>query len=551
MLHILEKLKFVGFAVVLAGCASHTSRPAAPQAQALPQLGHHHFKVTTSSPAAQQAFDRGLTLSYSFLHYAAEQEFRRAAALDTNCAMAWWGVALVNGPHINFPVVPPDKAATAWEALTQAQARAAQASPLEQALIEALARRYANPQPEDRHALDVAYAEAMRSLWHAYPANADVGALFAEAAMDLHPWDFWKDGAPQPWTPEIVETLQVVLQLDHAHPGANHFYIHTIESSPHPEQAVASADRLRTLVPDASHMVHMPAHIYARIGRWEDAAQSNRDAMKADARYRAAYPRPGFYAMYMAHNAHFLAFVCMMQGRSADAVRLARQMVKAVPPDFLRDYGPIADGYMIFVSEALMRFGRWEEILAEPEPPATLPLSRALWRFTRTSALTALNRIPEAREERQAFQTAVAAVPAGYTFGNNSASNLLAIASRVLDGELAARAGDYDTAISALRAAAHLEDGLTYDEPPDWIQPVRHTLGAVLLRAGKPAEAEQAYRADLAQYPENGWSLLGLRNSLQQQGRDAEADRAEVRLKRVWQSADISPSATCYCQAYR
>ena len=551
MLSFSKQLGFVGLAVVLSGFASQGGTSTAPSAAALPRLGHHHFKITTASPAAQKAFDRGLTLAYSFQHYAAEQEFRRAAALDPDCAIAWWGVALVNGPHINFPFVPPDKAATAWDALTRAQARAAGASPPEQGLIDALSRRYANPQPEDRSSLDAAYAEAMRALWRAYPMNADVGTLFVEAAMDLHPWDFWKDGAAQPWTPEIVDTLELVLRLDSKHPGANHFYVHAIESSPHPQKAVVVADRLRTLVPDASHMVHMPAHIYARVGRWEDAAQANRDAMKADAKYRAAYPRPGFYALYMAHNAHFLAWVSMMQGRSADTIQLARQMVGSVPPDFLQDYASIADGFMIFVSEALMRFGRWDEVLAEPEPAPGMPLARALWRFTRASALTALNRLPEAREERKAFQRAAAAVPAGYTFGNNSASNLLAIAGHVLDGELAARTGDFDAAISSLRAAAHLEDSLMYDEPPDWIQPVRHTLGAVLLRAGKPAEAEQAYRVDLVHYPENGWSLLGLRDALRQQRKDAEARRVDARLKLVWQYADVAPVATCYCQDYR
>jgi len=550
MLKLLRLLGCGSLAVLLAGCASHREPSSAPSHAALPRLGDHHFKVTTRSPEAQQAFDRGLTLAYSFLHYPAEQEFRRAAAIDPDCAMAWWGVALVNGPHINFPAVPPARAATAWDALLKAQARAAGASPLERSLIDALSRRYANPQPADRRPLDVAYAEAMRGLWRAHPRNADVGTLFVEAAMDLHPWDLWKDGGPQPWTPEIVETLERVLRLDPSHPGANHLYVHAIEASPDPHKAVAAADRLRTLVPDASHMVHMPAHIYARVGRWEDAAQSNRDAMKADLKYRAAYPRPGFYGLYMTHNAHFLAFVSMMQGRSADTIELARQMVASIPPDFRQDYAAIADGFLIFTSEALMRFGRWEEILAEPEPAAELPLSRALWRFTRTSAFTALNRLPEARAERDAFEQAAAAVPASYTFGNNAASNLLAIARRVLEGELAARTGDLDVAVVSLRKAAQIEDGLAYDEPPDWIQPTRHTLGAVLLRAGKGDEAELAYREDLARFPDNGWSLLGLRDALRQQDKHAEARRVDARLKQVWARADVAPTATCYCQAY-
>lgn len=531
---------------VFVGCSAN--RPRATSA-GLEHLGNHRFKITAASPAAQSAFDRGLTLAYSFSHYAAEQEFRRAASLDADCAMAYWGIALVNGPHINFPLVPADKAKTAWEALAKAQLLAAHASPLERALIRALGTRYANPQPDDRSPLDNAYADAMRELWRDNPNNADIGALCAEALMDLHPWDLWKAGQPQPWTPEIMQTVERVLQLDPKHPGANHFYIHIMEASPQPEKAVPAADALRTLVPNASHMVHMPAHIYIRVGLWEDAAASNRDAMKVDALYRAAYPRPGFYAMYMAHNTHFLAFVSMMQGRRADTVRLARQMVSEVPDDFLKNYTGIADGFMIFVSEALMRFGMWEEILREPEPPATLPLSRALWHFTRTSALTALGRPDEARTERAAFDQAVAVVPKDSAFGNNSAASLLAIAGKVLDGETSAKAGQIDESIASLREATQLEDNLLYDEPPDWIQPVRHTLGAVLLRAGKSVEAEAVYREDLQRFPENGWSLLGLRDALRQQGKDADAKIVDARRAKAWAEADVHPATTCYCQS--
>ncbi len=531
---------------VLVGCTAN--RPRATSA-GLQHLGNHSFKITTASPAAQSAFDRGLMLAYSFSHYAAEQEFRRAMSLDPDCAMAYWGIALVNGPHINYPLVPQEKAAVAWEALTKAQSLAVHARPLEQALIRALGTRYANPQPDDRSPLDTAYADAMRELWRENPNNADIGALCAEALMDLHPWDLWKAGQPQAWTPEIVQTVERVLQLDPKHPGANHFYIHIMEASPQPEKAVPAADALRTLVPNASHMVHMPAHIYIRVGRWEDAAASNRDAMKVDALYRAAYPRSGFYAMYMAHNTHFLAFVSMMQGRRADTVRLARQMVSEVPDDFLKNYTGIADGFMIFASEALMRFGMWEEILREPEPPATLPLSRALWHFTRTSALTALGRADEARAERAVFDQAVALVPKDSAFGNNSAASLLAIAGKVLDGETSAKAGKFDESIANLREAAQLEDNLLYDEPPDWIQPVRHTLGAVLLRAGKTAEAEAVYREDLQRFPENGWSLRGLRDALRQQGKDADAKLVDARVAKAWAAADVHPTTTCYCQS--
>jgi tetratricopeptide (TPR) repeat protein len=531
-------------AIVLFSCAS----PLAGSGGGLQHLGHHSFKVTTSRADAQLAFDRGLTLAYGFSHYAAEQEFRRALQVDPNCAMAWWGIALVNGPHINFPIVPPAKAQVAWDALLNAKRLANRTTALEQALINSLSSRYANPQPEDRSSLDSAYAEAIRQVWHSFPENADAGTLFAEAAMDLHPWDLWNQGEPQPWTPEILATLVRVLQIDGKHPGANHLYIHALEGSPHPEKAVASADRLRNLVRDASHLVHMPAHIYARVGRWEDAATANREAMKADARYRNAYPRPEFYAMYMAHNAHFLAFVAMMRGRSQEALRCARIMVDGVPKEFLKDYAPIADGFMIFVSVALMRFGHWEEILTAPQPDANLPLSRALWHYTRASALNALNRQDEAQSEKAAFEKAAAAVPKDWRFGNNSAADILAIASRVLEGEMSAKQGHLEPAIQALQDATQLEDKLMYDEPPDWIQPVRHTLGAVLIRAGRASEAEKVYQEDLQRYPGNGWSLLGLGDALHRQGKDSEANQAEARLKSVWATADIKPTFTCYCQ---
>ena len=512
-------------------------------------LGSHSYKVTTSSAGAQRAFDRGLTLAWAFDHGAAEREFRKAADLDPKLAMAWWGVALVNGPHINFPIVPPDNAKTAWEAWRRAKALAAGAGETEQALIDALGKRYADPQPEDRHPLDEAYAAAMRDVWKKHPNDADVATLFAEAAMDLRPWNLWtRDGRPQPGTEEILATLEAAMKLDPRHPGANHLYIHAVEASPEPAKGIAAADLLKNLVPGASHLVHMPSHIYARVGRWEAAAEANVRAMAADAAYREVHPKPGFYAMYMAHNDHFFAYAAMMQGRSAEALKAARAMVAAVPEEFLRDYGAIADGYMVFVPEALMRFGRWEEVLGEPEPRKELPLSRALWRFTRAVSLTALGRTEEAGREREAFRRAAAAVPEGYEFGNNKAADLMAIASHLLDGEMAAKRDRFSEAEKHLHEAVRVEDGLTYNEPPDWMQPSRHTLGAVLLRHGKYAEAEKVYTEDLARYPENGWSLFGLGRALRLQKKDTEAAGVEARFRKIWGRADISLGSTCFCQ---
>jgi tetratricopeptide (TPR) repeat protein len=540
----------------LGACAGKekAARPAADDPGAVTaarplDLGSHTYRVSTPSAEAQRAFDRGLILAYGFNHGAAEREFRRAAELDPGLAMAWWGVALVNGPHINFPIVPPDRAKTAWEALLRAKERAAGATETEQALIAALGKRYAEPQPEDRRPLDRAYAAAMREVWKKHPNDADVATLFAEAEMDLRPWDLWAhDGKPQPGTEGILATLEEALKLDPRHPGANHLYIHVVEASPSPEKGLASADLLRDLVPSASHLVHMPSHVYARVGRWNDAAEANVRAMAADAAYRAANPNPGFYAMYMAHNDHFFAYAAMMQGRSAEALKAARAMVESVPEEFLRDYGPVADGYMVFVPEALMRFGKWDDVLKEPGPPNGLPLSQALWRFTRAVSLTALGRLDAAQKERDAFRKAAGAVPKGYEFGNNKAADLLAIAGSLLDGEMAAKQGRFSEAENDLREAVRVEDGLTYDEPPDWMQPSRHTLGAVLLRDGKYGEAETVYREDLARYPENGWSLFGLGRALRLQKKDAEAAEVEARFRKTWSRADFPLGSTCFCQ---
>ena len=482
--------------------APSSSAPATPAERF--HLGHHTRHVTTTSAEAQNAFDRGLTLAFSFAYDAAEEEFRRAAAADPTCGMAWWGVALVNGPHINMPLVPPDRAKTAWDALGKAKALIGGSSEPEKALIAALSTRYADPQPENRRPLDEAYAGSMRELFARYPKDADIAVLFADALMDLRPWDLWTaKGVAQPGTDEIVAALEKAMALAPDHPGALHLYIHAIEASPHPEKAVAAADRLRELVPGLSHMVHMPSHVYARVGRWADAAQANERAIEADAYYRSIHPNPGFYAIYMAHNPQFLAFTAMMRGRSAEAVAGARTMVATIPPEFVEAFAPMVDGVMIFPSEVLMRFGRWDEVLKEPEPKATLPMSRALWRFTRAVALTALGRADEAEQERATFRLLATKVPPEWTFGNSPATVALAVASKVLDGEMAAKAKKFDEAVAALKEAATLTDTMRYDEPPDWIVPVRHTLGAVLMNAGRASDAEAVYREDLVRYPEN------------------------------------------------
>jgi tetratricopeptide (TPR) repeat protein len=338
------------------------------------------------------------------------------------------------------------------------------------------------------------------------------------------------------------------MKLNPRHPGAHHLYIHSVEASNRPEKGVVSADTLMELVPGAGHLVHMPAHIYLRVGRWEEAAQANINATKADAEFRKANSQPGFYAVYMLHNHHFLSFVRMMQGQHGAALEAARSMVAGVPEDFMREFGPIADGYMAIVYEVQMRFGKWEELLAEPAPPAHLPLANALWRFSRATALNALDRRKEAQDERRQFLSAVTEVPSDATFGNNDAHTLLQLARHVLDGEIAAREKRYSAALRELYAAKRIEDTLMYDEPPDWILPVRHTLGATLLSAGKAAEAEAVYREDLKNFPKNGWSLYGLSRALALQGKEAEASEVRREFAREWADADTQIASSCLCQ---
>ena len=337
-----------------------------------------------------------------------------------------------------------------------------------------------------------------------------------------------------------------MLALAPDHPGANHFYIHTVEASPWPARGVAAADRLTTLVPGAGHLVHMPAHIYIRVGRFADASRANEEAMKVDRAYRERSPHQEFYRVYMAHNPHFLAFSSMMEGREAAALSAARALISGIPPEFAKA-NPFMDAFFPIEMEVHMRFGRWEEILRAPEPPDHLPLTRAYRHFARGSALAALGRGDEAERELLALRESIARLPDGATWANNAAKSVLGVGAKALEGEIAAREGRLDDAARILREAAALEDALTYDEPPDWMQPVRHTLGAVLLRAGLAADAEAVYREDLVRFPENGWSLWGLKRALEMRGDADEAAAVAQRFEKVWGRADVKLDTTCFC----
>lgn len=512
-------------------------------------LGSHSRQVTTTSPKAQRYFNQGLCFLFAFNHDEAIRSFQQAAELDPDCALAWWGVSQANGPHINNPLVSREKAQAAWNALVKAREAAAGASDVERALIEALGNRYADPPPEDRAPLDAAYADAMRQLRKAYPDDADIGALFAESLMDLRPWDLWTDdGQPQPGTDEVVATLEGVLAKAPLHPLALHLYIHAVEASPHPEKADAAADRLRDLQPGLGHLVHMPSHIDVRRGRWAQAALANEKAVEADRVYRERSPQQDFYRIYMAHNHHMLAYACIMRGQSQRAISAIDDMVRGIPSDWLQEHAALADGFTAMPVEMLVRFGRWDEVLAAPEPPDYLPLARCLRRAARGIAYAAKGEVEKADQERQAFLETRTKVSEQATFGNNTATNLLAVAEHLLAGEILYRQGDVEEGLAELRAAVRCEDQLRYAEPPDWIHPVRHALGAALLEEGRAAKAEQVYRDDLAKLPENGWSLFGLSRSLHLQGKHAEASQIEARFQQVWSDADVRITSSCYCQ---
>ncbi len=535
------------------GAGLSVSRAAEPARAAsvplFPGLGSYRRKVTTRSPLAQRYFDQGLNFLFAFNHDQAIRSFEQAAREDPDCAMAYWGVAVANGPHINFPMVPPERAKAAWAALGRARALAGSGTPAEKALIHALAQRYADPQPEDRRPLDEAYAAAMRQVWQEFPRDAEAGVLFAEALMDLRPWDLWTaDGKPQPETPEILETLEAVLKRSPDHPLGLHLYIHAVEASREPGRAEAAADRLRLLTPGLGHLVHMPSHIDVLLGHWQKAIDANARAIEADRRYRAIEPRQGFYRLYMAHNRHMLAFAAMQQGESRKARESIREMLAEMPADWKEQNAAIADGFHAMPFELAVRFGRWEELLAEPEPPAYFPIARALRHAARGVAFAALGRVPEARASQQAFREAVARTPKEAGFGNNTAAGLFAVAEPMVEGEILFREGKREEGLAKLREAVRNEDQLRYDEPPDWIQPVRHALGASLMAAGQPAEAEQVYRADLRRWPENGWSLYGLADSLEAQGKREEAAGVRKRFARVWRNADVKLTSSCFCQ---
>jgi len=512
----------------------------------LQNLGNHQFSVATSSARAQLFINQGLMLAYGFNHAEAGRSFREAARLDPDCAMAYWGMALVLGPNINMPM-QPEAEPKAYELIRQAIALKKNASEKEGAYIDALAVRYSGEQKPDRNALDRAYAAAMRELNNRYPDDLDAAVLYAEALMDLRPWDYWtRDLQPYPETAEVLRVLESVLARNPNHPGAIHLYIHSVELA-RPELAEAGAERLRMLVPGAGHLVHMPSHIFRRIGRYGDASQSNVDAIAADEDYITQCRAQGVYPLaYYPHNIHFLWDSATMEGRSRIAIAAARKAAASIPADAWREI-PLLHQFLVAPLFAYTRFGQWEKILSEPRPPEDSPFWTAVWHYARGLAFAATGKLSEAGKELDELRSIAAQKSLEdyrVTFSSNGAHQILAVATEVLAGELAAKNGDFDQAIARLHRGVLLEDNLIYNEPPDWHVPVRQSLGAVLLAAGRPEEAESIYWQDLSRNRENGWSLFGLLQSLRAQGKTAEIAVIEARFRKAWDRADVTLTAS-------
>ena len=508
-------------------------------------LGNHTYPISTSVPLAQRYFDQGLILAYGFNHAEAAQSFLEAARLDPTCAMCYWGQALVLGPNINAPMdsfaVP-----AAYASVQKALELSENATKKEQALIHAVAARYVKAVVEDRSHLDVAYADAMRKVSKEFPDDMVIAALFAESLMDLHPWDFWTiQGEARPWTAEIIDTLENALNQAPNNPLANHLYIHTMEASPYPEKALPSAERLATLVPGSGHLVHMPAHIYIRIGHYRDAALANQQAVKVDQHYlNHSHAESLYTAAYVPHNYHFLWAAATKTGQQSLAMQAGQDTAAKVNPEAMRDPGFAGTlqhfWLMPLYTKAL--FGRWAEILQSSAPPEDLVYPTAIWHYARGLAFLRQGKIDHAQQELVGLRTMSknSAVQTLTIFDINDISNILAIAEKILLGEIEASRGHYDLAIAHLRQAVELEDALNYTEPKDWYLPPRQVLGAVLLQVGKAAEAEAVYRNDLKYHPQNGWSLYGLLQSLQTQGKIDETTAVQQEFNTAWADADVT-----------
>jgi len=512
-------------------------------------MGDHHHAITTSDPDAQRYFDQGLVIDFAFNHAESVRSFRAGQTLDPDCAMCYWGEALALGPNINVTsngkvVMGDDDRVNAFAAIEKAIELRPKVSEKERDYIDALATRYNGDPATPREALDLAYVDAMRQLHEKYPDDDDAAALFAESMMNTMPWDYWLDGEnPKPLTVEVLAALEMVLERSPNHPLAIHLYIHAVEASDSPARAEAGADRLLTLVPGAGHLVHMPSHIYWRVGRYDDASEANVLAAGVDEAYIAACNAQGFYpAAYYPHNIHFLWASSSMEGRSEVSIEAARKVAANVQLAMIEEY-PSVEFFHTIPLLALTQFGRWDEILEEPQPPASLEYSNAIWHYARATAFVKKGDIESARAEREKLLPLRDATDV--TFLDSiyyPATMLLEIADSLVLGELAMADGDQQAAIEHFENAVSVQDELPYTEPPFWYYPTRHTLGKALLTAGRAADAEAVYRRDLELVPRNGWAMYGLIQSLIAQ--DKDSSEVQAKFDTIWAKSDISLTAS-------
>jgi tetratricopeptide (TPR) repeat protein len=535
----------------VASPAPSTAAVATERALLWEGLGNYSYRVSTDNAEAQRYFDQGLALCHAFNHDEAARSFAWARTLDPACAMAWWGEAYALGPNYNLQL-PKLYGNLALQALREAEARKTDATASEVALIEALSARFSDPAPETIEGvkrLNAAYAQAMARVWAAHADDPEVGFLYADAVMNQRRWRLYnQEREPYPEALESVAVLERVLALNKDHPGAIHLYIHAVEPSKTPERAEAVADRLAALMPGAGHLVHMPSHIYMRVGRYADSVSANVRASALDRAYFArARGEQHVYHIYHLHNDLFLIWSEMFRGRDEAALRGCKQLMQDIP-EHLADALPVTMFYGALY-HVLVRFGRWEEMIAAPAPPAVHPFATAMWHYGRGVAFANTDRFEEARAEASAFEAAAAKVPKDLVVAAVvEAHSVLAVARHMLAGETEFKAGAVDKGLASLRRAVTAEDAIPYTEPNPWMFPTRHALGALLLEAGRVDEAAAAYREDLAKYPENGWSLHGLAECLERQGRSKEAAGVHARFQRAWADATIQLVGSCFCR---
>ena len=515
---------------IVCACAAAQSKPAAapPPDLALTAVGRQHHAIHTASREAQDFFDQGVTLLYGFNHEESARAFRRAAELDPSSPMPLWGVAMAIGPNYNLDV-DAQREKLAFETVQKAQQLAAHAPQVEKDYVAALVKRYSGDAAPDYKKLSRDFAAAMQALSVTYPDDLDAATFYAESLMDLNPWKLWThDGKAADGTEEILRVLESVLQRDPNHAGANHYYIHAVEAGPHPERALPSAHRLDTMVPQAGHLVHMPAHIYIRTGDYAAAVKNNAAAAQVDRLYAQKAEQEGslYELMYHSHNEHFLAAAASMAGRYKEASVAAEELARRLAPHVRMM--PMLDGFMFTPLWVNARFAKWDAILKSPEPLKEIPGTHAMWRYSRALAFAAHSKIDKATAERDALSREASAFSADANFGGfNSARDILALALEVVDARIAAARRQDAEAVSHWRRAVVMQDALNYNEPADWYYPVRESLGAALLQSGNSAEAEQVFREDLLRNPRNPRSLFGLMNSLKAQHRDADASWVE------------------------